>query len=115
MRRWVLALFFSTSLAAVSASAQNHGSNQGLPMGTPPQPDTSRMQEEMRHATSPAGPLRISFGSKESEWTADKLAALPHTTITVYNEHEKANQNFSGVLLIDLLALLGAPAKPRGK
>ncbi len=115
MRRWILALLLITPIAAANATAQSQGSNQGQPMGTPPQLDTSRMQEEMHHAISSAGPLKISCGSKASEWTADKLAALPHTTITVYNEHEKANQTFSGVPLIDLLAPLGAPAKPRGK
>jgi hypothetical protein len=113
MRRWVLAL---TLIAPIAAGAQNQGSNQGLPMGAPPQPDTARIQEEMHHHPSaPAGPLKISFGSKTFEFTADKLAALPHTTINVYNEHEKANQSYSGVPLADLLSPLGVPAKPRGK
>jgi hypothetical protein len=64
---------------------------------------------------SPAGPLKINFGKKSSEWTPAKLAALPHKTITVYNEHAKANQTYSGVELIDLLKPLGVPEKPRGK
>jgi hypothetical protein len=85
-------------------------------MGTPPQSGASPNQEEMHHASAPApGPLKISFGSTDAEWAATKLAALPHTTITVYNEHEKTNQTDSGVPLIDLLRPLGAPARPRGK
>jgi hypothetical protein len=63
----------------------------------------------------PAGPLKITFGDKSSEWTAAALAALPHKTITVFNEHAKANQTYSGVDLIDLLKPLGVPEKPRGK
>lgn len=115
MRRQILALLLMTPLAVACASAQSQGSNQGQPMGAPSQPDTARMQEEMHHPSSPAGPLKISFGSQTSEWTAEKLAALPHTTISVYNEHAKTNQTFSGVPLTDLLTPLGAPAKPRGK
>jgi hypothetical protein len=42
------------------------------------------------------------------------LAALPHTTVSVFNAHAKANQNYSGVPLIDLLAKVGVPAKPGG-
>ena len=62
-----------------------------------------------------AGPLKITFGDKSSEWTTATLAALPHKTIKVYNEHQKADQTYSGVELIDLLKLLGVPEKPHGK
>jgi hypothetical protein len=66
-------------------------------------------------AKPPAGPLKITFGDQSAEWTPATLAALPHTTISVYNEHAKANQTYSGVPLIDLLVKLGVPDKPRGK
>jgi hypothetical protein len=97
------------------SQSQSRGANQGQPMGAQQPPDTSRMQEEMTHASAPAGPLKITFGAKSSEWTPATLAALPHTTITVYNEHAKANQTFSGVPLTDLLTQLGVPNKPHGK
>jgi hypothetical protein len=64
---------------------------------------------------APTGPLDITFGAKSGEWTPATLAALPHKTITLYNEHAKANQTYSGVLLIDLLTPLGVPAKPHGE
>ena len=67
------------------------------------------------HAPLPAGPLKITFGDKSAEWTPEKLAALPHQTIKLYNEHAKADQTFAGVPLIELLAPLGVPEKPRGK
>jgi hypothetical protein len=66
------------------------------------------------HGPSTA-PLKISFGDKSSEWTATTLAALPHTTISVYNEHAKAQQTYSGVPLMVLLSKLGVPEKPHGK
>lgn len=112
-----LALTLSSILAA-SACAQNQGSNQGVPMsGGAPEPDTSRVVQEMMHdkAMPQAGPLKITFGDKSSEWTAATLGPLPHTTLTLFNEHAKANQVFSGVPVIDLLAKLGVAEKPRGK
>jgi hypothetical protein len=110
------AVLFAIGIAAtIPASGQNQGSNQAQPAGAPPQLDTSRMQEEMHHASSPAGPLKITFGDKSAVWTSPSLAALPHTTITVFNEHAKANQTYAGVPLIDLLTPLGVTAKPRGK
>jgi len=109
------ALILAIGLLPRPSHSQSQGANQGQPMGAQQQPDTSRMQEEMAHATAPSGPLKITFGAKASEWTPATLAALPHTTITVYNEHAKANQTFSGVPLTDLLTQLGVPSKPRGK
>jgi hypothetical protein len=63
----------------------------------------------------PAGPLQITFGDKSATWTAATLAALPHTTVTVHNEHTKADETYSGVPLIALLTPLGVTDKPRGK
>ena len=67
-------------------------------------------------ATSiPPGAIRASFGDKSMDWTPAKLAALPHTTVSVYNEHTKANETYAGVPLIDLLTPLGVAEKPHGK
>jgi hypothetical protein len=62
-----------------------------------------------------AGVLRVTYGGKLSDWTPAALAALPHKTLTVHNEHAKADQTYSGVALIDLLTQLGVPAQPHGK
>ena len=80
-------------------------------------PDTSRVQQEMAQnkAAATAGPLKITFGDKSTEWTPATLAPLEHKTLSVYNEHAKADQTYSGVPLIDLLKKLGVPDKPRGK
>jgi hypothetical protein len=63
----------------------------------------------------PAGPLKLTYGGKSENWTPAALATLPHVTLTVYNEHLKANQTYSGVPLTVLLTRLGVPDKPHGK
>lgn len=130
----LVALVLFVGLTPVFASGQSQGSNQGLPMGTPPTPDTSRIQQEIQqqqlpqggkgsepesrmttHVLPPAGPLKVTYGDKSAEWTVDKLTALPQTTITVYNEHIKKSQTYSGVPVMDLLAPLGVSTNPHGK
>jgi Oxidoreductase molybdopterin binding domain len=114
MRVWVAAFALFIGLAPAGAHGQSQGQNQGSPMnGDRPILDTSRVQQEM--AAKANGPLKISFGKKSASWTPATLAALPHKTITVYNEHAKVNQTYSGVPLIELLKPLGVPEKPKGK
>jgi hypothetical protein len=96
LRVWASAVLFGLSVGAIGAAAQS----QGMGMGKP---------------AVPAGPLKITFGDKSAEWTPSTLAALPHKTVTVFNEHAKASQTYSGVLLIELLTPLGVAQKPHGK
>ena len=109
MRVWVAVVLFGlgTEVAMGQTPAQNQP--QPMPMGG----------MDMDHGTGkpsvPAGPLKITFGDKSAEWTPATLAALPHKTITVFNEHAKINQTYTGVPLIDLLTRLGVPDKPHGK
>jgi hypothetical protein len=88
------------SAAGVSPNAASSASGEGMPMSKP---------------VVPAGPLKITYGDETSEWTPATLAALPHKTITVFNEHAKVNQTYSGVELMELLKKLGVPEKPHGK
>jgi hypothetical protein len=86
----------------------------------PAQPAQSSTQEmgPMHHGDKPAGPaspLKITFGAQSAEFTPEKLASLPHTTVTVFNGHANANQTFSGVPLIELLKTLGVTEQPKGK
>jgi hypothetical protein len=62
----------------------------------------------------PTGVLRLTFDGKSTDWTLAQLAALPHKTITVFNSHAKANQTYSGVPLMDLLAKAGVPTDLHG-
>jgi hypothetical protein len=94
------------SLGAFVARAQNP--QPQMPMGQ----QTSNMTAQV---PAPADTLKITFGDKSATWTAATLASLPHVTVTVYNEHTKANETYSGVPLIALLAPLGVSEHPRGK
>jgi hypothetical protein len=83
-----------------------HSQSQSMPMG---------QMGEMHKPAPAAGPLQVTFGDKSATWNAATLASLPHKTITVHNEHTKADETYSGVQLIDLLTPLGVSDKPRGK
>ena len=120
IRVWATAaLFGSLSVGTIPAIAQNQGQNQGQPLqGTPANPVGGVGADHgmgMGKPAVPAGPLKITFADKSAEWTPATLAALPHQTVTVFNEHAKASQTDSGVLLIDLLKPLGVAEKPHGK
>lgn len=90
------------------------GSDAGKPM------DMSHCMAMMKGgndslANIPPGTLRVTLAGKSNDWTADKLTSLPHTTLTVHNEHTKADETYSGVPLIALLTPLGVTDKPHGK
>lgn len=65
-------------------------------------------------AASPApasDELRVSAYTKNESLklkVAD-LKAMPRTTVSVHNEHSKADETYAGVRLADLLAKMGAP------
>jgi hypothetical protein len=107
VRVWAAIVFLSWVAGTVGVEAQSQSQAT---------PGSQTGEMEMTRKPAPAaGPLKISFGDQSAEWTAARLAALPHTTISVYNEHAKATQSYSGVPLINLLVKLGVPDKPRGK
>jgi len=93
-------------LGALAACAQD--SQPKMPMGE----QTSGMRAQV---PAPAEALKITFGDKSATWTVATLAGLPHVTVTVHNEHTKADETYSGVPLIALLTPLGVSEKPRGK
>jgi hypothetical protein len=105
MRVWLAVILAGVGMIAVQANGQSS------PAGQPAQAEPMTMGK----LTPPTGPLKITFGDKTSEWPLAKLAALPHKTVTVYNEHAKSNETYSGVELIDLLKPLGVAEKPHGK
>ena len=76
---------------------------------------TSSPDHSVAASATAGGTLKITFGDKSESWTPATLAALPHTTISVFDEHAKAQQSYSGVLLEVLVARLGVPEKPHGK
>ncbi len=106
---FLLAITLGPVTPRTVAQTSGQSAQSRMPMGGMGDRRTSNITAQV------TGPLTIFYGDKSAEWTAEKLAALPQTTITVYNGHEKTKQTYSGVPLIDLLARLGVPDKPRGK
>lgn len=115
MRVWPRTFLLALGMGAAALVGQSQNQPQPTPAGTANPMGGMGMDHGTGKPMVPAGPLKITFGDKSAEWTPAALAALPHSTLTVYNEHIKANQTFSGVPLIDLLTPLGVPAKPHGK
>jgi len=60
-------------------------------------------------AQTTAGSLQIKSGDKHTELTLGALTDMPQKTISFHNVHTKADETYSGVPLIDLLASLGVP------
>jgi hypothetical protein len=115
MNVWAAILLLAAGAGLVSAqtAAQN-------PPKPAPQIPSAQVQPMggvpgMQGKPLSSGPLKIAFGDKSAEWTPATLAALPHQTLTVFNEHAKATQTYSGVALTGLLTRLGVPGKPHGK
>lgn len=109
-RFWLAAAVLGLGIAACTAKAQDMPAD----MNMKDMPAKTGMHHDMAPAV-PAGPLKIVFGDKQAEWTPATLAPLPHVTITVFNEHAKVNQTYSGVPLAALLIRLGVPESPHGK
>lgn len=77
------------------------------------------MGQEMDHSrpTVPSTHLAIQGGDGKSiTLSPEEFAALPHKTVSVFNSHSKANEQYAGVPLTDLLAKVGVPVgeKVRG-
>ena len=92
-----------------------HGDSMAMDHGSGKSMDMSGMKMAMGKPVIPTGPMTVTFGEKSAQWTPATLAALPHKTLTLWNEHAKACQTYSGVPLIDLLKPLGVAEKPHGK
>jgi hypothetical protein len=58
--------------------------------------------------TVPPGTLNVTTPAKTQGFTVESLKGMPHKTVTVHNPHENADETYSGVVLMDLLAGLGA-------
>jgi hypothetical protein len=106
--------FALAPLGAVSQLAAGMGPSGTLHPPGPPNTTLARQQANQGRDAMIA-PLKISFGKKSQEWTAQKLAALPHETMQVADARNQAQQTLSGVPLIALLMEVGVPEKLKGK
>jgi hypothetical protein len=80
-----------------------------VPAGLAAQQDSMAMPR----ATAPAAKadvLTITAGpGQRGVFTLATLKDLAHQTVTIFDHHTKANERYSGVQLMDLLAKLGVP------
>ncbi|MEI9980162.1 MAG: hypothetical protein WDN23_14395 [Edaphobacter sp.] len=70
---------------------------------------TAPMQGMEHTHAAPSTSLTLTVDGKATTLTVADLEAMPQTTVTVHNEHTKADESYSGVLLGDLLAKYGFP------
>jgi hypothetical protein len=64
------------------------------------------------HDHAPAAPstsLTLTIDGKATTLSVAELQAMPQKTVTVHNEHAKADETYTGVLLGDVLAKYGFP------
>jgi hypothetical protein len=76
-----------------------------------PAPKT-QMGTMAEHDHAPAAPstsLTLTVDGKTTTLSVAELQAMPQKTVTVHNEHTKADESYTGVLLGDLLAKYGFP------
>ena len=78
--------------------AQEHDAMPGMDSKTPPAPASTS--------------LTLTLNGKATTFSSADLAALPQKTIKVHNEHNKADETYTGVALSDLLGKAGfAPSQ----
>ena len=112
---WYKLLLPSCVFVSCLAYAQT-GPITDLPLRRPPEPDTTLTRQQAEQGKQAmVTPLKISFGRKSQEWTAEKLATLPHESMQVTDARSQAQQTYSGVPLIALLMEVGVPQKLKGK
>jgi hypothetical protein len=117
LRKLCFALAFCSgaTLAAVQTHGQATVPGGGAALRPPPPPDTTLTRQQADQGReSMIAPLKVSFGKKSQEWTAEKLATLPHESMQVPDARSQT-QTFSGVPLIALLVEVGVPQKLKGK
>jgi hypothetical protein len=76
------------------------------------QAQTAPMTSMPEHAHAPATPstsLTLTIDGKATTISVADLQAMPQKTVTVHNEHTKADETYTGLSLGDLLAKYGFP------
>jgi hypothetical protein len=85
-------------MGCVGASAQ-----------TAPKTGMGAMAEHDHAPAPPSTSLTLTVDGKATTLSVAELQAMPQKTVSVHNEHTKADESYTGVLLGDLLAKYGFP------
>jgi len=67
------------------------------------------MAEHAHAHTPPSTSLTLTIDGKATTLSVVELQAMPQKTVTVHNEHTKADETYTGVLVGDVLAKYGFP------
>ena len=89
------------SLAAMSSA--------GARAQTAPKTQMGTMAEHDHAPAAPSTSLTLTVDEKTTTLSVAELRAMPQKTVTAHNEHTKADESYTGVLLGDLLAKYGFP------
>lgn len=85
-------------LALAAGCSLGYAQQQSMPM------------QSAAKAPAAANVLTVTAGpGQQATFTPQTLQALPHQTVTIFDHHTNANETYSGVTLMDLLAKLGVP------
>jgi hypothetical protein len=82
-----------------------------VPLHAQTVPKAGAMEEHAHAPAPPSTSLTLTVDSKATTLSVAELQAMPQKTVTVHNEHTKADETYSGVLLGDLLAKYGFPVE----
>ena len=74
-------------------------------------PKAGAMEEHAHAPAPPSTSLTLTIDGKATTLSVAELQAMPQRTVTVHNEHTKADETYTGVLLGDLLAKYGFPVE----
>ena len=74
-----------------------------------PKAEMGAMTEHDHPPAAPSTSLTLTVDGKAATLSMADLQAMPQKTVTVHNEHTKADESYTGVLLSDLLAKHGFP------
>ncbi len=80
-----------------------------VPLHAQTAPKAGAMEEHAHAPASPSTSLTLTVDGNATTLSVAELQAMPQKTVTVHNEHTKADETYSGVLLGDLLAKYGFP------
>ena len=76
---------------------------------TAPKTEMGAMAQHDHATAPPSTSLTLTVDGKATMLSVAELQAMPQKTVTVHNEHAKADETYTGVLLGDLLAKYGFP------
>jgi hypothetical protein len=97
----------AASLWCVMALCLATMGSAGANAQTAPKTEMGKMTEHDHAPAPPSTSLTVTVDGKATTLSVAELQSMPQKTVTVHNEHTKADESYTGVLLGDLLAKYG--------